>query len=77
MHLTEWLAQTNGIIFNAQQHLRPEQVEQLRMTQQFLMVNHLETGFLSVHPQTPLQRAMDACPFKKLAEKYPELTASP
>ena len=77
MHLTEWLAQTNEIIFQAQQHLRPEQVEQLRMSQQFLMVNHLETGFLTFESQSPFERAMNACPFRKLAAKYPELTASP
>lgn len=67
MHLTEWLAQTNEIIFHAQQHLRPKQVEQLRMTQQFLMVNHLETGFLSVNQQNPLERAMNACPFRRIS----------
>ena len=77
MELTEWLAQTNQIMFQAQQHLRPEQMEQLRMTQQFLMVNHLQSGFLTLDAQSPFERAMNACPFKRLATKYPELTASP
>lgn len=66
MELTEWLAQTNQILFQAQQDLPAEYVEQLRASQQFLMVNHLKTGFLTIDAQTPLERAMNACPFTKI-----------
>jgi len=66
MELTEWLAQTNQILFQAQQDLPAEYVDQLRMSQQFLMVNHLQSGFLTVDTQTPLERAINANPFRNL-----------
>ena len=66
MQLEEWLAQTNQILFQAQQDLPTECVDQLRLSQQFLMANHLQSGFLTIDPQTPLERAMNANPFTKI-----------
>jgi len=66
MELTEWLIQTNQILFQAQQDLPTECVDHLRMSQQFLMVNHLQTGFLTIDAQNPFERAMNANPFRKI-----------
>lgn len=66
MQLEEWLAQTNQILFQAQQDMPTECVDRLRLSQQFLMANHLQSGFLTIDAQTPLERAMNANPFAKI-----------
>ena len=66
MELTEWLAQTNQILFQAEHELPAEFVQQLRISQQFLMLNHLQSGFLTLEAHPPLERAMSANPFAKI-----------
>lgn len=78
MELTEWLIQTNQILHNAEQNLPAESINQLRIFQQTLMINHLQSGFLSGSIRSPLERAMDANPFRNIDFSQPvEATKEP
>lgn len=66
MELSDWIEQTNRILFEAEQELPAECVQQLRISQQFLMLNHLQSGFLHLEARTPLEHAMNANPFRKI-----------
>lgn len=62
MEITEWIAQTNQLLSAAEQRLPAAQVHQLRIFQQTLMFNHLQSGFLTLEPKTPLERAIASDP---------------
>ena len=48
MELTQWIIGTNQILDQAAQNLPPEYVNQLRIFQQILMTNYLQSGFLQI-----------------------------
>lgn len=66
MGLSEWKTLSDQFLEQAEQTLPAWLAQSMRITQETIMRNHLESGFLTLEPQTPLERAMASDPFKNV-----------